>query len=622
MSLYFAASRIDDARLRLVQREMSYPGKCTVMHAGAPGWLWVDDAPERFGPAEDPVTGVEALCSGRTAWPALEWSRAQRLPYSGGLANRLVLERFIASGPSAVVPYNGAAVIVIHDPRDGKVHVWSDQFGYHPCFIYRGDRADQCIVTTFPDALLADSSARLTYDIVSMAEFIRAWRVTPPNTYFSEVKHAGAATHVTIDVQSGRISQETYWVPFQDQFFPSIDTAAEELAAAVHASIVERTAIAERPVFFVSGGSDSRVMLFCAADRSRVTGVNLYERAAAETDVSRRLCEAAGCNFISIQRDNDYYPRNLPDMVRWSGAMWSAEDTHYPGFADRLADLRSDLVMTACTTDWLFKGYGLEKWYRSLFGRYLPFLIYTDERVDGFLPNVPLPAPPQLSRAVEDRMAAWFDGCPRKLSTPHDRLLVEDRRIRPASYTVSVSGQAMYRTFPYDTFLADSRIASCYSRTHPAWKLNRELWGKVAARLCKGAGQIVDSNYGWRVDASTQEKALMFAAGWVGRRIRPNRAATTAVDDDRPPSSGSWPELGWYARHSATLERMWTSVSAEERDRMAMICATDPWKRSLGDWASDGNQLFRLLTLLCHWRECARRRERAALAPIAAAAVQ
>lgn len=622
MSLYFVVNGIDKARLKCVQREVSYGGKSTVMHTGVPGWLWVDDAPERFGPAVDPVTKIEAICSGRTAWSALDWSRAKRLPYSGGLANRLLLERFIAGGPSSVVPFNGAAVIVIHDPKHGMVHVWTDQFGYHPCFIYRGDRADHCIITTFPDALLADASVRLTYDIVSMAEFMRAWRATPPHTYFSEVKHAGVATHVAIDIRSGRITQESYWAPFQEPFFPSIDTAAEELAAAVNTSIFERTAIAERPVFFVSGGADSRVMLFCAADRSRVTGVNLYERAAAETDFSRRLCEAAGCNFVSIQRDNNYYPRNLPDMVRWSGAMWSAEDTHYPGFADHLAELGPDLVMTACTTDWLFKGYGLEKKYRSLFGRHLPFLIYTNERVDGFLPNVPLPAPPILSRAVEDRMAAWFDGCPRKLSSPQDRLMVEDRRIRPVAYTVSVSGPVMYRIFPYDTFLADSRVASCYSRSHPDWKLNRELWGKVAARLCKGAGQIMDANYGWRVDASMPEKALMFASGWVGRRIPFAATAGNANDDSRPPSSGSWPELGWYARHSATLEQMWTTASAEERDGLTMICETDPWKRSLGDWATDSNQLFRMLTLLCHWRECARRRERAALAPISAMAIE
>jgi hypothetical protein len=611
MSLYLVPAGVDEGRLISVALELAHPGKRSAMQAGVAGWLWVDDAPRRFGPALDDATGVRVVSSGRLAWSARDWARAERLPYSGGLANRLILERYLAGGTARVTPYNGAAVIAIHDPRDGKVHVWSDQFGYHPCFIYRGDDADQCVVTTFPDALLADPAVSLTYDLVSMAEFVRAWRATPPNTYFAEVKHPGAATHLTIDTRAGRVSHERYWVPFQEEFFPSIQAAAEELTAAVRAAMSERTAIAERPVFFVSGGADSRVLLFCAADRSRVAGINLYERAARETEVARKLCEAAGCSFFAFQRDNDFYPRTLPDTVRWSGAMWSAEDTHYPGFAARITELDPDLVMTACTTDWVFKGYGLEKDYRSMFGRCLPFMVYTDERVDGFLPNMPLPAPPRLAQAVEERMSAWFDGCPRRLSGPRERLTVEDRRIRPTTYTVSVSGSIMYRTFPYDTFLADSRVAACYSRAHPDWKLNRELWGKAAARLCAGAGRIVDSNYGWRVDASVSEKAAVFAAGWVGRRLRPPRKSV--ADDDRPPSSGSWPDFGWYALHSLTLKELWESATSEERDRMAAITTSDPWSKPLADWSKDGQGLFRLLTLLCHWRETSQRRQRAAL---------
>lgn len=618
MSLYFAPAEISRARLEGVSLELQRESVATVIEPGVGGFVWIGTRQDRFGPARDNASGVRVVCSGQLAFSAHDWARAERLPYEGGLACRLILERYLRGGAAAVVPYNGSAVIVIHDPRDGNSHVYTDQFGYHPCFLYRGDQPDKCTLTTFPDALLVDPDIDLTLDLVSMAEFMRAWRATPPHTYYTEVKHAGAAAHITINARSGRTTRRTYWTPFEHGFYPSLDAAAEELAGAVRTAIYERTSIAERPAFFISGGADSRVLLFCAADRGRVTGINLYERAAQETDIAKQLCEVAGSKFLAIQRDNDYYPRNLVDIVRWSGAMWCAEDTHYSGFADHLAELKPDLVMTACTTDWLFKGYGLEKWYRSMFGRYLPFLVYTDERVDGFLPNVPLPAPPRLEEAVNERLADWFEGCPRKLLTPLDRLRVEDRRVRPTAYTVSVSGQVMYRTFPYDTFLADSRIAECYSRTHPDWKLNREVWGKAAAMLCKDAGSIVDANYGWRVDASMSEKAVMFAAGWLGRRLRTKSSA--AQDEDRPPSSGSWPELGWYALHSPTLKRLWQSVTTEERERMAAVCVADPWDRPLDQWAKDGNQLFRVLTLLVHWREIDRRRNSARLTTVASAA--
>ncbi|MDP2829674.1 MAG: hypothetical protein Q8O37_13845 [Sulfuricellaceae bacterium] len=614
MSFYICPNGIDRARLQSVASELAQPGKETVMHAGPVGWLWVDDQPERFGPATDDATGVTVVSSGRLVWSAQEWLHAERLNYSGGLANRLILERYLSAGAEAVTPYNGAAVVAILDPRDGQTHIWTDQFGYHPCFVYRGDKPDQCIVTTFPDLLLVDPVAQVSYDLVSMAEFIRGWRATPPNTYFLEVKHAGAATHLTIDTRAARISKAEYWRPFEDDFYPSITAAAEELAAAIRVAVAERTAIAKRPLFFVSGGADSRVLLFSAANRSLVTAVNLYERAAAETEIARRLCDAAGCRFVSFQRDNDFYPRNLSDNVRWSGAMWSAEDAHYPGFSEKIAEFEPDLIMTACTTDWVFKGYGLEKQHMPLLGRSLPILSYLDQRVNGFLPNVPLPAPPELAVAVEQRLADWFVGCPEHLSTPRDRLVVEDRRIRPTAYTVSVSGSIMYRRFPYDHFLADSRVAACYSRTHPDWKLNREVWGKAAARICADAGKIVDSNWGWSVDASTPEKLAVFAAGWLGRRLLPKSKATKQ-DDDRPPSSGSWPDYGWYALHSPTVKQLWASVTSEERGRMTMICGADPWGRPLTEWSIDGLHLFRILTLLTHWRETELRRIRAHLPP-------
>jgi asparagine synthase (glutamine-hydrolysing) len=325
----------------------------------------------------------------------------------------------------------------------------------------------------------------------------------------------------------------------------------------------------------------------------------------------------AGAKFIELQRDNDYYPRQLQSLARWSGAMWSAEDSHYPGMEERLAALNPDLVMTACTTDWLFKGYGMEKEHIDVLGRSLPFLRYKHHRADGFLPNVPAPAPKALAQEVESRMAAWFEGCPDTLSSPHDRLMVEDRRIRPACYTVSVSGQIMYRTFPYDTFFADSRVAECYSRIHPEWKLNREVWGKAAARICADAGDVGDANYGWRVDAGMAEKALMFSVGWFGRRLKKYTVAAQ-VPIDRPPPAGSWPDLGWYAEHSSTLKALWQSVTPMERKRMRRVTGTDHWVHPVEHWRGDGYQLFRLLTLLCHWREADRRRVQAGLEAMSA----
>ncbi len=607
MSLYYSPNPISATRLKAVKREMARKDDITIVQDGTGGFLWVGQDAHHFAPALDPATGVRVLCSGHLSWAAQEWDRAESLPFEGGLGPRLLLDRYLKGGIEAVVPYNGSTIVVVCDPRTSEHHIVTDQFGYHPCFVYARNDADACTVSTFPDGFLADPELCLSYDLVSMAEFVRAWRVTPPNSYFCEVKYAGCASITTVNLDDNSIRTWSYWEPFQSGFFNSITEAADALAKAVQESIEERVAIAKRPVFFISGGADSRVLLFSSDDRAKITGVNIYEHEQEETQIARELCQLAGVKFKALQRDNDYYPRNLEDIVRWSGAMWSAEDSHYPGIEPELSELRPDLVMTACTTDWLFKGYGFEKDYVRFLGKNLPFLRWRNERSEGFLPNVPLPAPPELEQQVTERMAEWFKGCPNVLRNSLDRLTVEDRRIRPACYNVSVSGQVMYRVFPYDTFLADARIAEVYSRTHPDWKLNRELWGKAAAIVCTEAGRIVDSNWGWRVNAGPMEKFFVFAKGWFSRRLKPN-AAESKLPDDRPPPSGSWPDYGWYAEHSPTLTSLWNSATEEERERMQIITGKNHWNKPIVQWRHDGQQLFRLMTLLVHWRETERRR--------------
>ena len=157
----------------------------------------------------------------------------------------------------------------------------------------------------------------------------------------------------------------------------------DALAEAVRSAIKERTAIAERPVFFVSGGADLRVMLFCTRDRSRVVGINLYEREANETQVARKLCEVAGCDFVAIQRDSDFYSTLYPRSCIGPVPCGRPRIATNLDSSDRVAEYSSDLVMTACTTDWIFKGYDLKKVsfsFRALFA--LPRL---HQRTGGWL---------------------------------------------------------------------------------------------------------------------------------------------------------------------------------------------------------------------------------------------
>lgn len=583
---------------------MRFGGENERRHVGEFSYAWLShDNADQFAPAIDPATGVQVIVGGRLAWSRSQWQRAERLPYKGGLACRLILERYLEHGDRAVVPYNGAAALLVWDPRSRSAHLWTDQFGYHPAFLYGKDPACPNAFTTFPDAIRYDPERDATEDETSMVEFLSAWRATPPNTYYKYLKHAGAATHWRWELESGKVASEEYWHPFRSDFFRRPQEAAEALSAALRTAVAERTAAAKRVALFISGGADSRVMLFGADDPSKITGINLYEtEPTMESQVAKELCDRVGARFIGFPRDNDYYPRMLPEIVRWSGAMWSVEDSHYLGVKHLVDEVDADLVMTACTTDWVFKGYGLEKRYRRVAGKNLPLKRFLKTRVDGFLPNYPRSVPEEFRDRTAERLQAWFRGCPRELQNDLDYLRVEDRRVRPACYTVSVSGQIMYRTFPYDTFLADSRVADCYARIPAKMKLNSDVWGLAASNVCMGADDIVDANYGWAIDSSPMRKLTNFAAGWVRRRMPGPRQKpdNTAPKDAHPPCYASWPDLGWYANHSPTVKRVWNNAALTDRERLTRLWGIDPWATPLEQWAESPLDFFRILTLLEH----------------------
>ena len=603
-----------DARERLARcaAGLRYGDEAEVLHCDRVGFAWLGfDRPEQFAPAVDRHTGSWLAAAGRVSWPGEALLRAEGDSIEGGRHTGYLLQRFLGGGPGAITGFSGAALICLYDKPADTLHCWTDPFGYHPAFLYRrADDGSPQAVTTHPDVLWHDPATPLEWDDVSAVEMLRAWRVTPPHTYYRQVKHLGAAAHVWWKPGQPSVQQQTYWQPRFDALHRSLGEASEDIAEAVGSAIAQRTREAGgTTALLVSGGADSRVMLYAADDPKQLVGINLYEFPSDEARIAQQLCQRSGATYVGFGRDADYYPRLMAESVRWSGGMWCLEDNHYTGVGHLIRQAQSQLVMTACTTDWLFKGYGLEKRAKTLMGRQLPTKAFVDHRVDGFLPNVPTAAAPRWSAAVDQRMQDWFAGTPSTLHSAQDRLQVEDRRIRPACYTVSVSGPIMYRIYPFDTFMADPRVAAAYERTPPEMKLNGDAWGRAAARICQQAADIVDANFGWRTNASQTGKLIRFGRGWVRRKLlsRLGRAQAQAASD-HPPPAGSWPQMQWYIANSPTLRRFWDQVPGEDRDRMNHLLDADMFAVPLDQWRGDANHFFRAATLLAHWQSVRERR--------------
>ncbi|MBD2304827.1 hypothetical protein H6G17_04750 [Chroococcidiopsis sp. FACHB-1243] len=601
--LYAVIGNVERNRIvKAAQRLSFFSDEDTqIIHESGIAVAWVShDDPSLFGSACDPQTGVRVITSGRVAWDEPDWQRAETMhQYKGGLSNRLILERYLSGGVAAVERHNGAAVVLIWDPRQQCIHLLTDHFGFHPVFLYYPQRVEGCVISTFPDAIADDRAVQTTADYVSMAEFLREWQATPPHTYYNEIKYAGAASHWCWNISNHTSNCREYWKPFQNPPSLNFETAVEELSEAVTNAIRIRTLPRLAPVtIYTSGGLDSRVLLFSAADKSCVHGVNLYDAVNQEANLAQQLCDAAGVKYVGFARDDDYYPRWMRQGVRLSGAMWSAEDNHFLGTRDLIQQIGTRTVMSACATDLLFKGYTLDKEHRRLMGRTLPIFKYKNSRTNSFLPYPEyqqLSSPTKFNQQIDERFRKWFEGTPSILTSDEDRLRVEDKRSRPVCYVSALSGQVMFRIFPYDTFLADRAIADCYSRIPAQWKLNTKLWGTVVARICSSAN--VTTSYGWRPNASHVEKLLVRARSGMQRRL----GLTPKINNQGPATDGSWPNLGWYICHSSTLRQMWETTPLGDRQLMTDLWGSNPWQVPLEQWAKSPYDFFRIVTLLNYW---------------------
>ena len=551
---------------------------------------------KHFGSAFDPISGIRVFFSGRIHLSEQQWKEAESLDaYEGGLAGKVIISKYLKKDINSIYELIGPALIVIYNPATKNLEIITDHFGYYPVFAFRNKKNAIKIISSSPEAIANDKNIEVTRDDLSFVEFLSAWRITPPNTYYNEIKYLGAAKHFTINLMDNSYKEKEYWKPFNNGFYDDFENASKELETALKDSIEKITLPRLGPVVnFTSGGMDSRVVLYSTADRNSLIGFNIYDEPNLESKIAKQLCEECNVKYYGFKRDVDYYPRLMKEIVKINDGMNALDDQHYLGTRQTIKELGAKTVISGCSTDWLFKGYGLEKKYKQLFGKNLPITYLTKNRINAFLPNYPNKVPEEYQRQINERFQNWFGNTPEYFEKDKDWLLVEEKRIRPILYAPSISGPSMYRIFPYDTFLASSKIADVYGKMPAKWKINSVIWSKTVSRIGGKAGKVIDVNSGSRMGIGLTKRLYDFGTGWLKRHIIKKDKNIA----DRLATDYSWPNYGWYIKHSETINEFWFSIDETEKQILNKYLGYNAWDYSLDYWAKRHNDFFRILTIL------------------------
>lgn len=559
------------------------------------------DQMDLWGPASDRSLGVQVVLCGRVALEPHEWRAADSLGLNGGKAAKVILNKWLELGPRIADWLNGAFTVLISDPREHALHVFTDRMGMGA--LYRAGRKGVWI-SSHPDVLadaLAGNEGPQEIDWSTVAEFVATGTSAQPYTYYKNVVQLDAGCHyrISADGSSNELIRSEYWRPKFLEELPNerenLHELSEELASAIKGAVRRRTnALLGATGVLLSGGIDSRAMLFSAAEPSAVECITLFDAPNDELETASRLSEAAGAKHHKWRREFEYYGKGTPETVRISGGIWSALDGHYTSARGKLDSLHLGVLLTGCYADYMFKGLAFNRFHRMLLRRCLPLYALSDFDYQFYQPHYELVAPWQ--RLVNDRLEQRYFGLPRD-DYPRWALAYEDRRLRPLSREPDASGRhVLWRTQPFDWAFGDNAVLDVYGRIPVCGKLNGRVFELAVARICSGpAGLIPNNNYRTIIGASETSKAIQFVAASVGRKVQ--RMIGRLPSKPTIATSGSWPDWSYYISHSQVLEDLWRSAPFHIRKLLGEMVGEDLWSLDMRQLARSPLRFMRLLTV-------------------------
>ena len=154
----------------------------------------VDD-PNTWSPAKDPSHQLTALVAGRFAFDEKEWQRAESMPYEGGLAASLVLDRWLNYGATGIENLNGAGIAVILDTEKLELHLWTDRLGFYPIFAWTDGGFLICSNADVAASALSMAGRRCSFDQLTMCRVLKTGTATQPFTYWSGINQLDSGTY-------------------------------------------------------------------------------------------------------------------------------------------------------------------------------------------------------------------------------------------------------------------------------------------------------------------------------------------------------------------------------------------------------------------------------------------
>jgi len=543
------------------------------------------DSQELWLPYFDPDAGMLFVLNGRIAFDASEWTKLRQFREQGctGLICRYIASLWHEREDTIVENLNGAFALVVWHIAAGVVTVVTDRLGVFPVF---ATESGSLHLSTHPDVLRKASNMPLEFDFGTMAESLAFGSSTHPYSYYKGIVQLNPATVYRFHLADRQKNhRRQYWKPIyrpQQKF----NVVVDQIAQAISNAVLRRTAYIDgTPGVFLSGGVDSRSILFSLPKQETSTAITFYEESAGETLIAETLARRAQVKHILLKRDDDYYFKAAQKVMRIAGGMWNIVDAHFFGYVEELAARNFAVILSGCYADYMFKGLLQNRMPLRVLGLTTGLVKRGQFQLWYYLWRKPIAG--KWSEITLDRLRNRLSGLAIPPKSDDDRLELEGRRLIPLSREGDwLFRNLAWRTLPFDLLFADSEIIDAYLSVPIKYKLNGLGFREAVSRICNAACDIPDANSGLPINASR----IAVVLDHFRRKYLLSQPSLL-------PSSADFNAL--IAR-STVLQRLWAEHGVDEAEILSDLLGYNPFARSLVDWAENNatTQFYRIFSLM------------------------
>lgn len=314
-----------------------------------------------------------------------------------------VADRYVSDGPSALAELNGEFCALAYDRDADTLSILTDRLGTYD--VYYAVCDDALVVSSSLQALALYPGLTPRFDADSLQAFCVYTRAMGVRTPLAGVSRAPPAAVTTYDRSTKTVEAAPYWRPRHRPVDRDRGFFVEEFRRRFRTALSERLPEDGDLGVFLSGGSDSRLVLAGMGDRDRerTTAYHLANWMSREARTAERVAMAAEVDFTVLERDRDYLKRSMqrnPGLSNFSGRF---DQAYAEAFMDRVG-AEVDVVVDATYADILFKGWGLPRRHLDLpLGRVTLPLADASSSIDDYVDHWRRDPPSYLSQPRSGR---------------------------------------------------------------------------------------------------------------------------------------------------------------------------------------------------------------------------